>query len=450
MAGYEARRWEPMHGAPGSRDRRGGTYQSYVPDPLVGRPLTVDAVLDTRCAEVEASVRSLADMPGARGLESLAHFLLRSEALASSRIEGLQVSPQQLALVELAEVEGLSLGGFSRNARLVANNVSALRQAGGALAAAKTISREGIVELHHALLPEHDPPGLRTVQNWVGGGGWHPLDAEFVPPPYEFVPGLIDDLSRDASGAGHSALIQAGLVHAQFETIHPFTDGNGRVGRALIHSVLTRRGLTRSAVLPVSLVLLTRSDAYVEGLTAYRYDGPPDGPAARTSIHAWLAGFLDAVDLAAGQARAFSRDVAALEQVWADRLAGHRLAGHRHASGRALQARAGSSIRRILDMLPELPVMTARTVERVLRVSFPAAKQALEELVAADVLTARKVERNTTGYLAREVFDLLSLTERRLASTRWDTLAAPPRRPTPRVPAANRSAASGAASFSWD
>jgi Fic family protein len=400
----------------------------------------VDAAVDARCAEVEASVRALAGSPGVRGLEGLARFLLRSEALASSRIEGLQVSPQQLALVELAEVEGLPLTGFSQNARLVANNVSALRQAGGALAAATTVTRDGIVGLHRALLPDHDPPGLRTVQNWVGGGSWHPLDAEFVPPPHERVADLLDDLAQYASGAGHSALIQAGLVHAQFETIHPFTDGNGRVGRALIHTVLTRRGLTRSAVLPVSMVLLTRSDAYVEGLTAYRYDGSPAGVTARTGVNAWLTGFLEAVDLAVAQAQIFSADVAALERVWADRLA-----GHRQASGRASQARAGSSLRRVLELLPEVPVLTARTVERMLGVSFPAAKSALEELLAAGVLTSRQVERNTTGYLAREVFDLLAITERRLASTKWDTREAPPRRPAPAPPAVHPGAVPGAA-----
>ncbi|SNQ48457.1 Filamentation induced by cAMP protein Fic [Frankia canadensis] len=429
MARYEDRRWEADHGAPGRRDRRGGLYRTYIPDPLIGRPLALDATLDARCAEVEASVRALAVGAGARGLEGLARFLLRSEALASSRIEGLQVSPQQLALVELAEFEGLPVRGFSQNARLVANNVTALRRAGGDLSGAATITRDGIVDLYRALLPGQKPPGPRDTQNWVGGGAWNPLDAEFVPPPSDCVPALLDDLARYASGGGHSALVQAGLVHAQFETIHPFSDGNGRVGRALIHTVLTRRGLTQAAVLPVSLVLLTRSDAYVAGLTSYRYDGPPDGEAARAGVGMWLAGFLDAVDLAVDQAQAFSADVAALERLWADRLA-----RQRQAAGRSSRARAGSSLRRILDMLPETPVMTARTVERMLGVSFPAARSALEELVAADVLTSRQVERNTTGYLAPEIFDLLTITERRLASTRWDTREVLPGRPSPRLP----------------
>jgi Fic family protein len=176
--------------------------------------------------------------------------------------------------VELADAEGIPVRGFTDNARLVANNISALKRAARELAFAPIVTAQGITDLHGALLPDHDLQGLRTAQNWIGGSAWHPLGADFVPPPPARVQALIDDLAEYASGAAHAALVQAGLVHAQFETIHPFADGNGRVGRALIHTVLTRRGLTRTAVLPVSLVLLTRSDAYVRGLTAYRYDGP--------------------------------------------------------------------------------------------------------------------------------------------------------------------------------
>jgi Fic family protein len=429
VAHYETRRWEPSYGAPTRRDQRGGSYRAYVPDPLVGRPLAVDAELDARCAQVEAAVHGLAEVPGARGLEGLARFLLRSEALASSRIEGLQVSPQQLALVELAEAERLPVHGFSANARLVANNISALRRAAGELASASSITTPGITELHRALLPDHDPPGLRGVQNWVGGSDWHPLDAEFVPPPAEHVEPLMQDLAAYASGGGHAPLVQAGLVHAQFETIHPFGDGNGRVGRALIHTVLARRGLTPTAVLPVSLVLLTRSQTYIRGLTAYRYEGPPERGDAIEGVKVWLTGFLEAVDVAVGQAEAFARELAGLQRDWADRYA-----RHRQAQGRRAQARADSTVARLLGQLPEVPLVTARTIERMLDVSFPAARAAAEDLAAAGVLTPKQVERNTTGYLAREVFDLLTFAERRLASTRWDTRDAQPRRAVPAVP----------------
>jgi len=177
-------------------------------------------------------------------LEGLARFLLRSEAIASSRIEGLQVSPQQVGLAELADEEDLT-----------ADNMVLL---------------QGLL-----LADEPQLRGLRDVQNWIGGSNHQPLDADFVPPPPDEVPALMGDLVAYMSTGEHAPLVHAGLVDAQFETVHPCRDGNGRVGRALVHTVLVRRGVTRPAVLPVSPVLLTRSSEYVDGLTAYRYSGDP-------------------------------------------------------------------------------------------------------------------------------------------------------------------------------
>ncbi len=99
------------------------------------------------------------------------------------------------------------------------------------------------MDLHRALLPDDRHPGMREVQNWIGGDDWHPLDADFVPPPPDRVPALMADLVEYMNGVVHAPLIQAAIVHAQFETVHPFTDGSGRVGRALIHAVLSRRGV---------------------------------------------------------------------------------------------------------------------------------------------------------------------------------------------------------------
>ncbi|MCA1676694.1 MAG: Fic family protein, partial [Actinobacteria bacterium] len=283
--------------------------------------------------------------------------------------------------------------------------------------------------LHQALLPDEQHHGQRTVQNWIGGNDWHPLDAQFVPPPPEHVGALMDDLVQYANGGTHAALIQAALVHAQFETIHPYTDGNGRVGRALIHTVLTRRGLTPSAVLPLSLVLLTRSDAYVDGLTAYRYDAAASSDAAQTGLETWLSTFLDAAGLAVEQVIRFTSEVFELRARWREQLA-----AHRGAQGIRQVPRADSAVARLIELLPETPLVTARTVERMLAVSLPAARSALEELADAKVVNRKNIERGTTGYFARDVFELLTIAERRLASTRWDTRQSPPSRPVPALP----------------
>jgi len=119
----------------------------------------------------------------------------------------------------------------------------------------------------------------------------------------------MNDLVRYIDSGLHAPLIQAALTHAQFETIHPFADGNGRVGRALIHTVLTRRGLTPTVVLPISVVLLTRQDGYAEGLTAYRRDGPSSSTAATTALSAWVELFLDATATAVDQASRFAARV---------------------------------------------------------------------------------------------------------------------------------------------
>jgi Fic family protein len=429
MAELRDEHWGNSWHAPSRRDQRGGNFTPYVPDNLLTRPVVLSPELAATAARVENSVRTLADAPGSIGLESLGRFLLRSEAIASSRIEGLQVSAQQVALAELATTEQTPIAGFTENARLVANNIVTLRQAAGELASCEEIRPQSFCDLHRALLPDHPQQGLRDRQNWIGGSDWHPLDADFVPPPPEEVPRLVEDLAGYLSGAVHGPLLQAALVHAQFETIHPFADGNGRVGRALIHTVLTRRGLTRTAVLPVSLVLLTRSHEYVEGLTAYRHLGPADGSAARAGIAAWFEMFLQAVSVAVDQAQQFIAQLGELQRQWAEQYTAFRL-----RAGSKPQPRADSAVMRLLPLLPEVPVTTTQSVQRLLSISGPAARAGLDELAEAGILSRKRVDRGTTAYLARDVLDLLTSTERRLASTRWDTRESAPRRAAPARP----------------
>ncbi|SNR56102.1 Fic family protein [Blastococcus mobilis] len=408
-------------------DRLFGPYRRYEPDLVTSRPLSMSREANHAATVAERAVRELTNGPGAQGLEGLARFLLRSEAIASSLIEGIAPSPQQVALAELAQDEDVR--GFSDQARLVANNITLLRRAGEELATADAIAVDDIEALHRALLPEEAHHGLRRVQNWIGGSAWHPLSAEFVPPPPDLVPGLMADLVDYMNGSVHAPLVQAGIVHAQFETIHPFTDGNGRVGRALIHTVLTRRGLTPSAILPVSLVLSTLRGRYVEGLTAYRYVGAPDSVDAAAAVAAWLDVFLHATTVAAQQAQLFAGQIAGLQVEWETKLAEHRT-----AQGRRETPRSDSATSRILRTLPEVPILTSRTAQRRLGVSFPAARAALEELADAGILARRSVERGTTGYTATDVFSLVTHTERQLVSTRWDTRVSPPNRPVPVSP----------------
>ena len=432
MSGWEQAYWEAgvSEGLP-RRDRVSGRYRRYVPDRFEGLPLVMEPALAQRAADVERGIRAL-NGAGGDALAAVSRFLLRSEAIASSQIEGLSPSPKQVALAELGHHEPVR--GISAQAALVANNMTVVREATTRLVAVERVSVEDIVDLHRALLP--DEPGLhglRERQNWIGGSSRHPLEAEFVPPASERVPGLMADLVAYLNGSAHGPLVQSAMVHAQFETIHPFADGNGRVGRSLIHTVLTRRGVTTAAVLPISLVLATLSETYVVGLTGYRHGQNAADPAARRGVGKWLETFVSAASVAVEQSRELVQQIDDLRGEWTERVAAYRA-----AQGVRPAPRAGSATSRILESLPEAPVLTASTVRRILGVSAPAAGNALEELKQAEVLTTRKIERNATAYVADEVLDLITSAERRLASTRFDTRLAAPSRPVPGRPAQDR------------
>lgn len=429
MGAWEDAHWEsavesyvPRH------ERRSGSYPRYVPDCLDGISLAVDGTLSRHVALVERSVRAL-NGPGAEGLAGIARFLLRSEAIASSRIEGITPSAQQVALAELGQSE--SVRGVSEQARLVANNMTVVREATTALVEADQLRVADIVELHRSLLPDEPRHhGLRTVQNWIGTSSWTPIGAAYVPPAPERVPQLMEDLVRYLNGAAHAPLIQAAMVHAQFETIHPFTDGNGRVGRALIHTALARRGLTDRAVLPISLVLATLRDRYVTGLTSFRDASPVGSVEASAAKGEWLAMFVEAAAIAVEQSEALAAAIGELHGSWVNRLASHRA-----ARGLRPAPRAGSAGAQLLSRLPEAPVVTATTLASILDVSFPAASSALDELKGAGILATKTIERGATAYIAREVLDLITMSERALASTHFDTRISPPNRGVPTAPA---------------
>lgn len=419
MSRWVEQQWVPEHSYGLSRRaRQGGPYRSYVPERLVGLPVELDQEASREVARVERRIRTVAAGGAASGLEGVSRLLLRSEAIASSRIEGLAPAPAQVAIAELSEFE--SVGGLSDVAELVANNIAILRRADETLAQKPGLEAGDIVDLHSALFPSDPNRGFRTTQNWIGGSDWHPLEAEFVPPPPEFVRDLMDDLVDYADGATHGPLIQAALVHAQFETIHPFGDGNGRIGRALIHAILRRRGLTPAPVLPVSMILHTWSDQYVAGLTAFRAE-PGDREGLRVGVAEWISTFTAAADAAVDQAERIAGEIAELREDWAERVGAHRV-----RIGLRPAPRADSIDTAIFNGLSEHPVLTSKVAAQLYGTSENSARKALDLLAEAGVVRTKSIGRRTNGYLAREVLELVSMAERRLASTRMDTRLAGP------------------------
>ena len=165
-------------------------------------------------------------------------------------------------------------------------NIGAMSWAVTSLAGAKAVTVDGILEVHRRLLEgtrlEAFGGRIGENQSWIGGSSYNPCSASFVPPPPGKVRLFLEDLCAFSNDDELPAVVQAAIAHAQFETIHPFADGNGRTGRALIHVILRRRGPATHVLPPVSLVLATRAKDYENGLTATRYIGSP-GPSTTPS-----------------------------------------------------------------------------------------------------------------------------------------------------------------------
>lgn len=287
------------------------------------------------------------------------------------------------------------------------------------IAKVSEVNTDHVRALHRALMdrsPTPEPGGeIRTTQNWLGGNNFNPCDADYVSPPPEFVEPLLHDLCDFINRDDMPAVVQAGLVHAQFETIHPFADGNGRTGRALIHVVLRRRNAATSFVPPVSLTLATNGSGYIGGLTAFRYLGESGTKTAREAYSRWLEVFITATHRAVADAKQLSSDLAALDSRW--RV--------------AVTSRRGSTAVRALPILLTHPVVTVDDLASLTGVSFQAANSAVTRLVGSGVLTSTGSAARNRLFEARDVFTLLTKYERSLATVSGDTSAEQPVRQVP-------------------
>lgn len=394
MAKYIERLWNPEDAAGLSRrDRSPGRYKAYVPHEL-GDHLPGLGAAANAAAEDALTVLARADERiGSRG-SYLNHLLIRSESISSSWIEGNRVTPKRLAIAEILH-EG------SRVALDVVANVRATEDAIAELAERDhAITTDDIEQLQHVIEPRLEF-GLRQEQNWVGGPGWSPLRADFVPPPETEVKRLVDDLARFVTVTDGNPVVRAAIAHAQFETIHPFIDGNGRTGRALIHTVLRRGDALRNTLIPISTVFAGNTDGYIAGLAAFR--------AAPSRLDDWVIGFADAAVLAAGNAVRLAQDIDSLGTRIREQLI-----DFRRAQGKAPAVpRRDALVLRIIDNLAVAPVLTADSVVADYGSSPAAAYRALTELADAAILGRNKDQKGRlVCWTSDKHLALVALTER--------------------------------------
>ena len=376
----------------GRAARAGGSYRAFVPDPIADLQLTLSGATAADVADAESALSRLRERAVAgASLEALTRRLMRSEAIASSWIEALQVSHRRLA-----EAEQGAPGHRYDEARRVLGNVRAMLAAIDVGASGRPLDLDDLRSLHGTLLSTSNAPEdvaragqFRTEPVFIGGTS--PDNADYVGPPADHVISLLQDLLTFVNErADLSAVVVAAIAHAQYESIHPHHDGNGRVGRCLVHTVL-RRSASAVALPPLSVAFARPAARYVDGLTAYRAG----------DLDAWISVFATAVTFACEAALQLGEEVVALRDRWEQRLVDRR----REAGRRS--PRSDAAVIAALDALVDLPAFHTRDLAERLGRTWRAAQDAVVELQEAGIVREVAAGKGTRMYEASEVFALL-------------------------------------------
>ncbi len=391
MPGHHIRliwRHDPILYAP-PRYRRACEYRAFVPEPLADLGLALDGPTAGVVSDAEDAIRRLnSQPPGA--LAPLARLLLRTESISSSKVEGLVLGARALARAESRAELGIGIGPTARE---VLANIDAMQAAMDAASTGCSFAAADMIAIHRLVMAHapnrHVAGEVRTVQNWIGGNDYNPCGADFVPPPPEHVRPLLGDLETAVNREDLPPLVQAALVHAQFETIHPFEDGNGRTGRALLQVVLRRRGIAPDYVPPISVILAAERDRYIEGLGRFRFGDPVR----------WVARFAAAAARAATLASQYLDAVRSLQDEWRRLLAS------------AADPRADAAAWAVIDALPAHPVISTVDAIAATGRAKSAAHAAVRQLVDAGVLLPLSTSRRNRLWEASGLLDLVEALE---------------------------------------
>lgn len=349
------------------------TYTSAVPPPIATEvpliPEGLSLLLENATLEL-----SRFDAEHGQRLHGFGPLLLRSEASSSSRIENLTANARNVLAAEL----DLSP---SRNAQEIVGNTRAMQ---AALDLAGNPSAQSILTMHSALLPNSSSGTWRDDMVWIGTSSLSPVNADYVAPSPHRVPALISDLEIFMARTDLAPLTLAALAHAQFETIHPFTDGNGRTGRALFQSLLRHRGVTRSVVIPVSAGLLANVSHYHSALTAYR--GGDIAPILESFAHASLR--------AIENSRRLIEDLDAINSRWEGQLASARV-------------RRDSRAWKLLSTFLVTPVATASTLGKQAGVASTNIYPHLNRLEELGIVEKKNAYQKGSYWIAPEPLEAL-------------------------------------------
>lgn len=383
---WENQTWTPI--APtGMMLGLGDFRQQHRPEnSLAGEPYqsAVPADIQSLMPQPNATAVRLADLAtielgrfdaelGAR-VSTFAPVLLRSEAASSSQIENLTASARAIFSAELGAKR-------SRNAEQIVANTNAMQ---AAIDLSSTLLPETVARMHEVLMagqPRHTPGQWRNEPVWIGTKATSPLGAEYVAPHHTRIPGLMKDVMRFTARRDIHALTAIAVAHAQFETIHPFSDGNGRTGRALAQAGLRHHGITRNVAVPVSAGLLADINGYVAALTSYR----------EGDVSPIVIAFAEASLRAVHNARELVSEIEEIKQRWASTLA----------------VRKNSGAWRLLDIFATRPVLSATAAAQLLGVQVPNVYKPLQALVDAGVVKSKTEHQLGPFWRADEILEAI-------------------------------------------
>jgi Fic family protein len=370
----------------GHYERQAEGYRAFVPAPFPPSDLILDSELQAVLSEADLALGRLDGVVNVvPDPDFFVLMYVRRESVLSSQIEGTQAS-----LMDVLEFEAeLDRAERRLDVEEIVNHVAAMNHGLGRLSELP-LSRRLICEVHEVLMKDvrggepHKSPGeFRRSQNWIGGAS--PATARFVPPPPHLVDDAFADLERFLNDPEPMPpIVKAALAHAQFETIHPFLDGNGRVGRLLITFWFVSRGILRKPLLYPSLHFKAHRDEYVERLQAIRDDG---------AWESWIAFFVDGIAQSAKEATDRAVDILALRDRDRDRIS------------RALGGRTPNGLT-LLERLFSQPVVSAKLVERLLDVSQPTASGLVNDLTNMGLLVELTGKKRNRLFAYREYLDL--------------------------------------------
>lgn len=374
--GFETLPWERTED-PGTSRRQTlkhrGPYQAAVVPKIANQKLQLD-VTSISLADEAAVELSRFDAEVGQMIAPFASILLRSEAASSSQIENLTSSPAAIIRAEIG------LQDTANSAQIVSNQNAMT----AAVEASAKLSSKTILQMHKVLMGESNPNQagkIRTEPVWIGGSTTGPHGADYVAPNAQHLPALIEDLINFCHRTDLPALVQVAIAHAQFETIHPFTDGNGRTGRALVQVLLHRLGLTKSIMVPVSAGLLKNTDVYFKALDAYRAGDP-------IKI---IDVFASAALLAVSNGRKLAAELESVRMQWQSQI----------------QTRSDSGANLLLDSLLGQPVITNARAMDLLGRTAANAQAAIDKLVEAQILTQQGSAKRNRVWQANDVLEAL-------------------------------------------